>query len=372
MKSNSLDTEVLIIGGGPVGCYLGSILSPEKDVLIVERGEIGLPVNCAGIVGNKVFEEFPLSEESIINKVNGAIFNYNPFNEDIDFRISRDQVQAQIIDREVFDKKIAGKARENGVRILENHEYLREEDDLSIIRSVEDGSITEIDYNYLVGADGVFSEVAKIFDFELDGEILVGPQIEVPFSAENNFVRVIVDKSITNFFVWVIPTSNNTARVGTLDGDLKDLKELCSHYDFLEDEIINIGGGAVPVGSRGLFKDNVFLVGDAAAQVKPLTAGGIYYGMKAADILGKSIINEDPSRYVEKWGEFQKELNKSNRYRKLYKKMGDRSLKFIFYGLSEPEVIKIIEEEADFERHSEIVRKILPKILYKGLINTVT
>ena len=50
--------------------------------------------------------------------------------------------------------------------------------------------------------------------------------------------------------------------------------------------------------------DRVFLVGDAAAQTKPFTGGGILYGMRCSDIASECIDVDDPSSlqmYEEEW-----------------------------------------------------------------------
>ena len=52
-------------------------------------------------------------------------------------------------------------------------------------------------------------------------------------------------------------------------------------------------------------KDNVYLIGDAAGQVKSTTGGGIVYGMRAGKILADCLNNN--LDYEKEW---RKELNK--------------------------------------------------------------
>jgi flavin-dependent dehydrogenase len=50
--------------------------------------------------------------------------------------------------------------------------------------------------------------------------------------------------------------------------------------------------------------DRVLLVGDAAAQTKPFTGGGILYGMTAADIAAETVDPEQPATladYERRW-----------------------------------------------------------------------
>ena len=68
--------KIVIVGAGPVGCYLGQLLKSQGfNPLILEKdAEVGLPVQCAGIVGRGIFEDtrLPLSNKSILNTINGA------------------------------------------------------------------------------------------------------------------------------------------------------------------------------------------------------------------------------------------------------------------------------------------------------------
>lgn len=355
------ETEVLIVGGGPIGNYLAYILSPELDVLVVEKTEIGKPVRCAGHLETKTFEEFPFSKSSVLNEIRGAAFEYRPFEEGINFRIQRDSAQTFVIDREAFDKDIAKKAKKRGANYLLETEYLADRGGRAILES--EGKKTKVEYNYLVGADGVHSRVSDEIGSELQGEVLVGPQLEVPYGGPENLVEVIVDRRITDFFVWIIPTSKGTARVGTLNGKLKGLIEIVDKLPCLEKKILKRGGGAVPVGTKDLYRGKKFLVGDAAAQVKPLTGGGIYYGLKGASYLAEAISKNDPKLYPRKWEKWKEEIKTSMRYRKVYKNIPEIILKLVFKSFTRPEVIEEIEREAEYSKHSSILKKIIPKVL---------
>ena len=101
-------------------------------------------------------------------------------------------------------------------------------------------------------------------------------------------------------FAWVVPENKEFARIGMLDRINKSgLKE--SFNRFLEKKIginpksriIEYQGGLVPVynPSQQTQKGHVYLVGDAACQVKATTAGGIIQGLSAANCLADSIIS---------------------------------------------------------------------------------
>ena len=93
-------------------------------------------------------------------------------------------------------------------------------------------------------------------------------------------------------------------------------------------------GGRIPIGPlKKSFDSNIMLVGDAAAQVKPTSGGGIYPGIYCGDICAKisvdALKNEDFSsnnlrQYHKLWtADIGKELNKGLRFRRIYRKLTD-------------------------------------------------
>jgi len=77
MKSYS---KIVIVGAGPIGCYLGQLLKQAgfDPLILEEHSEVGRPVQCAGIVGRRVFEDLKIkpSEKSILNTIDGAKIYY--------------------------------------------------------------------------------------------------------------------------------------------------------------------------------------------------------------------------------------------------------------------------------------------------------
>ncbi|GAG72747.1 unnamed protein product [marine sediment metagenome] len=98
--------KIVIVGAGPVGCYTAQLLKNYgiKTRILEEHQEVGKPIRCAGLVGRQVFEKtlLPLSESSIINRIDGASFLYG----NDSFTIKRERV-AYVIDRERFDKNVS-------------------------------------------------------------------------------------------------------------------------------------------------------------------------------------------------------------------------------------------------------------------------
>ena len=95
-------------------------------------------------------------------------------------------------------------------------------------------------------------------------------------------------------FGWLVPENENVARVGIVSYDQPDkylnklVERRCPKAKVLSKE-----PGAIPVYNpkQILQKDFVYLLGDAATQVKATSYGGIVHGMKAAQVLARDMKN---------------------------------------------------------------------------------
>jgi flavin-dependent dehydrogenase len=137
----------------------------------------------------------------------------------------------------------------------------------------------------------------------------------------------------------------------------------------LKGEIIDKLAGIIPLGLCQSVYKNVVVVGDAARQVKPLTGGGIYYGMKAAEILVECIQESELIEYDKRWkGKFGREIKFGLWARKVYERLNKdkHELENIFSLFKEN--VDFIERAANFENHSLIFREAFkrPKIFVKA------
>jgi geranylgeranyl reductase family protein len=374
--------EIVIVGAGPIGCYTAQLLKKcgiNSFRIIEEHDEVGKPVRCAGIVGKPVFDDslIHLSRGSILNQINGASFFYKGDN----FKIKRSGV-ALVIDREKFDKELSqGLEVECGIRLLRIEE---EQDKGSRYRlKTNQGDIWA---DMVIGADGPRSRVKKFIDSKgnnsnscdgSDGSGLGGTNfykgVQYRIKLEDDIfsremTRVYMREGIP-FFVWIIPEGDGIIRLGVIAENAHRELERVIEEESIKGEIIDRLAGIIPLGLCQSVYKKVAVVGDAARQVKPLTGGGIYYGMKAAEILVECIQEDALAGYDRRWkSKFGREIKFGLWARKVYERLnkGEYELKNIFSLFKEN--VDFIERAANFENHSLLFREAFkrPKIFMEA------
>jgi len=189
---------------------------------------------------------------------------------------------------------------------------------------------------------------------------------------------VIFDQEkYAGFFAWVIPSGEGKGKVGvagkgikvseTLDNILKDKGEHSTIRKIFAP--IWIKG---PI--RNFVEGKTVIIGDAAGQAKPTTAGGIFtsgmggiYAGQAISKFLKTSNREDLKQYQKKWTDrFGKEFEKQILARKLLERIDNNTINKLFESIT-PEIIKEISEKDDFDFHTGSIIKLLG---LKGSIKT--
>jgi len=359
--------KLIIIGAGPIGCYVAQLLKNSNKApnitIIEEHAEIGRPVHCAGLVSPDVFSEVKVSldDEVVINHIDGAEIFLNHDS----FKINRKNV-AVVIDRERFDRALG-----KGLNIHFNTRFVGIEREAGAYLVETDKG--EYYADIVIGADGANSALRKIAGFEENIPSLRGVQFRMRYDkCHKNLVQVYLKNPS---FAWIIPESEDLVRVGVIsDNPYHDLKEFLEEKS-IKGEILEKFAGAVPLGRCPAHKQNIFLVGDAACQVKPLTHGGIYYGMRCAEILVDCILRDRPQDYETEWRQrFEREINIGLRLRRMYERLREDETEKLFAVLKNN--AGTLEKFGDFENHSKVISMIIKEpqlqiLLGKVFINIV-
>jgi geranylgeranyl reductase family protein len=337
--------KIVIVGAGPMGCYAGRLLKHFgfTPLILEEHGEVGRPVSCAGIVGRDVFTDMllPISKKSILNTIDGAKVSYNGYA----FLLKRPGV-AHIIDRALFDQELSA-----GLKI-EFHTKLEgiEKSGPGYRLKTTNG---EYYADYVIGADGPNSRIRKSLRFDSNMKLYKGLQYRVKLEiADCDRVEVSYVKPFS-LFTWLIPEGNGVARIGTIcDKPSQELERFMKERN-LKGEIIERNAGPIPIGTCQLVKGSAALVGDAACQIKPITSGGIYYGMKSAELMVSALKEGKLQDYERLWNEeFGKEIRLCLLARYIMENMSEEALSKVFAYVKDN--ASLIERIGDFENHSTV------------------
>lgn len=345
--------KIVIIGAGPIGCYTAQVLKTYgySPLVIEEHSEVGRPLHCTGLVGSKVFEEkrpFRISHSSIINIINGAVIHYDGEY----FAIQRKNV-AYVIDRERFDKELS-----KGLDILYENRFLGLEKSGSgyVIETDKD----QLSADMVIGADGANSVMRRILNQDMNQiGYYKGVQLRIKTKPMyKDFVEVYLRKPS---FLWVVPEAEDIVRVGTIsENPHKDLQDFLKEAQ-IKGDILDRFGGGVNIGiCDNTVKENIALVGDAACQLKPISYGGIYFGLKAASILTSCIKENRLSDYDGLWKKkLASEIKIGLKVRQVYDRLDIGEFKKIFLLLKTQK--SLIERIGDFENHSRLILEIVKK-----------
>ena len=297
---------IAIIGGGPSGSYLASLLARERDVTIFEEHpEIGNPIQCTGILSSSSSAlQVKIPEEIIVNKIK-KIELISPDNNSITFNLKEPDL---ITNRMELDRFLANEAVNNGAKIELNHRFVNYENGKISVR--HKGELKNYNVGALIGADGPNSQVAKSVNLYGERKFWVARQCRVKIKNDPELFKVYFGSQISNdFFGWVVPESETKARVG-----IASEKNVGMYFEMLrkklnlkEKDLNECQAGPIPIYNpkNVTSKDKVYLIGDAAGQIKSTTGGGIVYGMRAGKILADCLNND--LDYEKEW---RKKLHK--------------------------------------------------------------
>ena len=357
----SMYSDVVIAGGSVAGLICArEIASNNHSVLVIEEDyEIGTPEHCGGLVSTTGLEELGiipfrktfdhLIETAEIHAPNGNSFSIN----------SKKQKVAEISRREL-DKQIAHQAQKNGATIKVRTSFQEMTD-----RGVRT-SEGEIECKIFVDARGVSSLIHKdrtgilsSAQYEIYADWIKKGKVEVFFDQEK----------YPGFFAWVIPSDEGKGKVGVAGKGINVVEAI---EKFLETmgNYSTIRKIYAPIWIKGpidkFIDGKIVIIGDAAGQAKPTTAGGIYSsgmgGLYAGQAISKFLESKDMldlEEYQKRWTEkFGKEFEKQLFARKILERLDNNTINKLFESVT-PEITKEISEKDDFDFHTGSIVKLL-------------
>lgn len=364
-----MDYDVVIAGGSIAGLFCArEIANGGHSVLVIEEDyEIGTPEHCGGLVSISGLEELGIIPRSktfdhMIQSAEVFAPNGNSFT------INSKKQKVAEVNRRELDKQIAHQAQKNGADIKVR---------TSFQEITKDGVRTsdgEIKCKIVVDARGVSALVNK----DREG-VLSSAQYEVYADwIKKGKVEVYFDQEkYPGFFSWIIPSSEGTGKVGVAGRGINAADTL-ENFLAKKGKYSTIRKIFAPIWIKGpienFVSDKVVIVGDAAGQSKPTTAGGIFSCGMAGIYAGQAIAKyldsgkkSDLDEYQKNWNKkFGKEFEKQSFARKLLERIDNQTINKLFESIT-PEILKDISEKDDFDFHTGSIVKLLGM---KGSIKT--
>lgn len=155
------------------------------------------------------------------------------------------------------------------------------------------------EYGAVVGADGARSRVARAAGWApIPTVSLVQALVELPPDASPETSKVWFRPDDTPYFYWLIPEGPDRGALGVIGADAKTIRNRLDA--FLEEQSLKplaYQAAVIPAYSRWVEAHrrvgagDVYLVGDAGAQVKVSTIGGIVTGFRGAAAVVNAILH---------------------------------------------------------------------------------
>jgi len=291
--------DVVIIGASTAGLYAGECLARGgKKVAVLERQKELKPARRTLIVTRllrKVLGTLP--DDMILHKID--VMAVATSNRELTIPLKDPDL---IVERASLIDWLASKFESAGGKLFLDHRFegfKQTGDGLDILLETARGESIVAAKEAVIGADGLFSKVARAAGIARPKSVpIVQAEVALPAGWDPSVVKVWFDAEETRFFFWLIPESSSKGVVG-LVGDhglqtRESLKTFLADHD-LEPETYQAAQVALysprlkpwtRIGST-----RVYLVGDAAGQVKVSTVGGTVSGFLGAQAAASALLN---------------------------------------------------------------------------------
>jgi len=371
-------TDVLVVGGGPAGSTAARLLARDHEVAILEEHRTpGEPLQCAGLVTQRGVPMF--ARESVLGEVRGAKL-HSPLG--FTLMLEARSIRAYVVDRAHFDRVMFHKAVDAGAvpRLGSSARHIRDIGPEVHIDVRTDHHSEELVSRVVIGADGYKSICRKSSHLAAPKHMLTGIQVDLKgVDIDPEFVELFLGRDVApGFFAWAIP-AGDLVRVGLCTWDAADLpavylKRLLTRPQFRHARRVSTTSGKIPMGpGRSAVSGRILLVGDAACHAKPLSGGGVYTGVRGAELAAEAVSEYFESHKTASLGsydrlwkeEFGKELSRAFRIRKIFLALTDKKIDKALRIFSEPDVRRLLEQRGDIDYPSSLsstVLKLAPRL----------
>jgi flavin-dependent dehydrogenase len=303
LRADGASGEVIVVGGSAAGLFTAStVASGGRRVRVLESRPGFEPASRSLIVTDQFRSQLgAAASESIVNEIR----RFELFTDGRSAQVALTRPDL-IIERSRLIPALARSAQKAGAKLSFDTRFLGLAANGRGLRVQVDsaGQREELHAESVVGADGASSRVARSAGWPpIETVPLVQAIVRLPKDHPPDTTRVWFVPDDTPYFYWLIPESSERGALGIIGEDGSDTKKCLTR--FLEKkrmEPLEWQGARIPVYRgwvpvrRRVGNGDVYLVGDAAAQVKVSTVGGIVTGLRGALGVGQSILRKGGGR----------------------------------------------------------------------------
>lgn len=280
--------DVIVIGAGIAGITFGYLMKKaNKKVLIIDKLKLSNKNKlCGGLLTEKSYELlcsiFNIdTKKLIITKNEKCIINNNE-------NILNIELETFSIYRKELDNYILKEYLNIGGELIDETQYKN----LNLNNNTIEINNNKYQYDYLVGADGVLSQLRK----EITGNFQKKNfALEITHNQPNKNLEIFFFNNFKGYG-WIIPNnSNNVIGIGEVSEKIKIEDAFNSYLKKINIKEHNVRGAFLPTGNDiYLCYKNVFFIGDSAGLISPITGEGIYYALASAKLLSENLNKNYP------------------------------------------------------------------------------
>ncbi len=283
--------DVIIIGAGPAGLTCAIELGKSKNLsvlLIDKQKKPGLNNSCAGGISEGIVKKYNIPEIYIQRTRKYEVFSKNKY---YGFKLKNNSPILTTIRRESLDGHLYELTKKYGNIFFE------------LNTNVFDIKKNRTKYLVRTGKKGIKEKgfIAKYIVFA-DGPITLGRRFGLGIALRTSFhiafsgystkkekdASIIINRNEWGY-AWHFPHVNDT-NIGYVIL-LKFKKKYLEKLKYFKEKLSHFTTGLIPTKlAKRFFKNNIYIIGDAAGLVNPITGGGLIYAFISGALAGKSII----------------------------------------------------------------------------------
>ncbi|MBN1272095.1 MAG: NAD(P)/FAD-dependent oxidoreductase [Candidatus Aminicenantes bacterium] len=317
----SKEYDVIVVGAGPAGCSAAYFCAKYGlHVLLVDKAAFPRDKVCGDSISPrslKVLERMGLLvriEEGHFYRIRGIIMSSPNLNM---MKGETPKVEGKfdygyVIPRKTFDSMLLSHVKKKKVEVIEGLEITGLMYEGNKVAGVKSSDGLEAKCQIVVGADGVYSKVAKnagIYPTDPNHEAIVARAYFNGVEGLEHYIEIHADSKILPGYGWVFPVNDTFANVGVgciktyLSQKEENLKKVFEYFvaenPFVKKKLAH-ARMVTPLRawperfgsmSKNCTSNGVILVGDAASFVDPGSGEGIYQALRSGELAAEVIHN---------------------------------------------------------------------------------